>query len=638
MRCVQTRLLLGACHDQPISTRYRKYITLSLVRCYLTIHNQMASSPCYKNLPTGCTEMSALKELLDGDLELRSFLLRRQDKAQAQYTYAKKAADVFADCLATTRAVKDAYAASILSTKALENVLRSALNLYDNHHDILVTISSSKGMLATWTETVALAEALLTRLDQATPQVETHLQLAADERAAHESAHVEASESMLPCPDSLRAVDRSIAKKRAALFGVRNVPTEILPQIFIEAVDARQHEIITSLPSYHDPGSSFHDLNALSKTLNLVPFTLSATCKRWRAICQSTPRLWRYARVPMIHSTRQGNKITGKKQFERCVLLAQSQPLELTVYPCYDVTHGGASYPNLVLPAESQTLKVNIVWHSNSAIPSGIPSPIELYIVASANSPIPYKQVLSTQLLANTKTLRCRGLTPRINSAVGIQNLHISHIDTGEVLPSGTFRRLLQNCPQLEELHFENPLYPPTQRSIFPFTHQQLHSLSIEGIALPSVIGALSAGCRFPHMSRLVLTDINGRNSDGHRWIPPHSISDQLSLLTHIEVHAASEPIDVVYLLPLFEASTGLRTLTLVDGAVEPMLILLAQLFPKRVQEVRLSHSDANGTTLRDYLVAIERDGGSTSGMRVIWSDCPNFLSNYGGVSGELQM
>jgi len=591
-------------------------------------------SQSYKNLPANCTEKSALQKLLDGDLELRSSILRRQEEAQAQYSYAKKAAEVFEDCLATTGAVKDAYAASILSTKALEKVLRSALNLYDNHYDILATISSSKGMLATWTETVALMEALLTRLDQATPQVETHLQLAADERAAHESAHVEASESMLPCPDSLRAVDRSIAKKRAALFGVRNVPTEILPRIFIEAVEARQHEIITSLSSYYDPGRSYYDLNALSKALNLVPFTLSATCKRWRAICQSTPRLWRYARVPMVIYTHQGNKITGKTQFERCMLLAQRQPLELTVYPCYDVTHYGTPYPHLVLPAESQTLRVNLVWHGNYAIPPGIPSPTELCIMASENSPTPYIQVLPTQLLADTKTLRCTGLTPRIDAAVGIQTLHISHRKPGALLPSTEFRNLLQNCPQLGELHLENQVYSPTQSPVFPFTHQQLHTLSLTATSLPWVIQAFTAGCRFPHLSRLVLTDVTGRISTSNL----HSISDQLSLFTHIEVRTVSEPGVVPSLRPLFDTSTGLRTLTLVGSAVEPMLRMLMLSAPKRVPELRLSHSAANGTTLRDYLAAIERDGGGISGMQVVWNNCPNFLGEYGRAFGELHL
>jgi hypothetical protein len=177
----------------------------------------MASSKLsegFKNLPANCTETSALKELLDDDLELKSFLLRRQEKVQARYTYAKKAAEVFADCLATTSAVRDAYAASVLSTKALEQALKNALNLYDNHHDILSTISSTKGMLATWAETVALTEALLTQLDKAAPQVKTHLHVVANEHAAHESAHIAASESMLPCSGLLHAVDQSISKKR----------------------------------------------------------------------------------------------------------------------------------------------------------------------------------------------------------------------------------------------------------------------------------------------------------------------------------------------------------------------------------------------------------------------------------------
>ena len=591
-------------------------------------------SRSYKNIPANCTEMSALKKLLDGDLELRSFLLRRQDEVQAQYTYAKKAAEVLVDCLATTRAVKDAYEASILTTKALEKVVKNALSLYDNHRDILESISSTKGMLATWAEIVALTEALLTRLDKATPQVGAHLDLAADEHAAHESTHIVTSNSKLSCTKMLHEVDRSIAETRGALSGIRRVPTEILQQIFIEAVDARQHEITTSLSSYCDLSPYDHDLNELSKTLNLIPFTLSATCKRWRAICQSTPWLWRYARVPMIGYISPRYKIIGKTQFEQCVLLAQKQPLDLTVYSCYNLNRPGAVYPTLVLPAGSQTPRVNIVWHRNNVIPPGVPSPTELCIVASANSPVPYVQVLPTPLLANTKTLRCTELTPRIDAVVGIQTLHISLWKPGAFLPSTEFGHLLQNCPQLKELRLENQVSPPMQSPIAPFTHQQLHSLSLTVTLLPLVIQAFTAGCRFPHLSRLVLTNVNGHNPASNL----HSISEQLSLLTHIEVHAASEPGFVASLRPLFDTSTALRTLILVGSAVEPMLRMMTPSAPKRGQELRLSHSNATGTTLRDYLAAIEGNGGGTSGMQVVWDNCPNFSDEYGRAFGELHL
>jgi hypothetical protein len=582
--------------------------------------------------------MSALKNLLDDDLELKSFILRRQEKVQAQCTYAKKAAEVFAACLATTRAVKDAYAASILSTRALGEALKNALNLYDNHHDILATISSTTGMWATLDKTVVLTESLLTHLDKSTPQVETHLHQAADEQAAHEFAHIAASESMLSCTDMLHAVDRSISQRTGALFGLRHIPTEILLHIFIEAVDARQHEIITYLSSYYDLGFPYHDLHAFFETLNLVPFTLSATCKRWRAICQSTPRLWRYARMPGVISTILGHRIAGKTQFERCVLLAERQPLDLTICPYYDATNCRAAYHIPVLPAESQILRVNIVSHRSLTIPPGFPSPTELYIVASKNPREPYTKVLPTQLLANTETLRCTGLTPRIDSAVGIRTLHISHSKSGALLPSSAFGNLLRNCPQLKELHLENLVYPLMQTQVLPFTHQQLRTLSLTGTVLPWVIEAFTSGCRFPHLSRLVLTDIHGLDSGSLSWSPPLSISDQITLFTHIEVHAASEPSAVARLCPLFEASTSLRTLTLVDSAVDPMLRMLTCSAPKRVQKLRLSDSNANGTTLRDYLAAIEREGGGTSGMQVVWNNCTNFTGEYGGAFGELHL
>ena len=591
-------------------------------------------SQSYRNLPANDTEMSVLKKLLDDDLEHRSFILRRQEVAKAQYTYAKKAAEVFVDCLATTRAVKDAFAANVLSMKALQEALKNALNLYDNHHDILATISSTKEMLVTWAEIVALTDTLLTHLDKATPQVESHLHQAADEHAAHESASIGASESVLSCTDSLLPVDRSVAQKRRVLFGIRSIPTEILPQIFIEAVDARQREIITSMSSYHDGVNPYQDTNSLFTTLNLVPFELSATCKRWRAICQSTPRLWRYTRVPMITSTCFGDLITGRSQFERSILLAGKQPLDLTVYPCFDVTHRGATYPYLSLLAESRILRVTIVWHSNLAIPRGIPSPTELCIVASANSPVPHTQALPTDLLANTKKLRCTELTPQIGSVAGLKALYISHSKQGS-LPS--LESLLQNCPQLEELHLEMKMHLTPNARILPFAHQQLQTLLLTGMALPWVISTLTVGHRLPRLTHLVLTDINGFDSARDMWTTS-STNGQISHITHIEVQALSAPSALAYFRPLFEAATALDTLSLSDSAVEPVLKLLTLSAPKRVDELLLRNSNADGTALREYLAAIERDGGGTSGMKVAWNDCPNFSSKYGGAFGELHL
>ena len=587
-------------------------------------------SQSYRNLPANSTEISAFKKLLDGDYEHRSFILRRRGEVQAQYFYAKTAAEVFADSLVLTKAVKDAYAASILSTKALEGALKTASNLFDDDLGILATISSTKGVLATWTEIVALTEALLTQLDKATPQVETHLRLAADEQAAHESAHIAAAESMRSCTDSLRAVDRSIAQKRRALLGLRSVPTEILSQIFIEAVDTRQREIITSLSSYYDAGTSFYSLDHLLTTLNLVPFTLSATCKRWRAICQSTPRLWRYARAPMSISTIQGSKIVGKAQFERCVLLTQKQPLELTVYTCYDATHRSAIYPKLVLPAESQTLRVNIVWHDNYAIPHGVPSPSELCIVASANANA-RTPILPTTLLANTKKLRCTGLIPQINYAVGIQSLYIS-LRTQGVLP-----HVLRNCPRLKELHLEMNAGASLQHMSEIFTHQHLHTLSLTGIALPWVISAFSAGYRLPRLAHFVLTDINGPDPSWSGW-GVSLTNDQFSHITQIEVQGVSTPSAVTHFRPLFEVATALRTLTLTGSAVDPMLGVLTLPTTKRVEKLIMCDSNANGETLQDYLTAIVMDGGSTAGMEVAWENCPNFSGEYGRAFGELHL
>ena len=585
----------------------------------------------FKNLPANGTETLALKKLLDSDLELRSIILRKQEEAQAQCSYAKKAAEAFRDCLMATSAVKDAYAASMQSTKAFGEALKNALHLYDNHEEVLGTISSTKGILSTWSETVALTESMLAHLDKATTQLESHLYLAANEQVAHESAHIAASESLLSCTNSLRAMDQSVAQKRGSLFGFRHIPTDLLPRIFMEAVDARQHEIINSLSSYHDIGSGYYgSLSALLTTLNLVPFVLSATCKRWRVTCQSTPRLWRYARVPMTFSTYSEHRVIGKKQFKQCILLAKTQPLELTIYSCYNVTHRGATYSDLVLPEETQTLRVNIVWYNNYPIPPGIPSPTELCMVASANSKFPYIQTIPTELLANTKKLRCMELIPQVNHPVGVQSLYIVLDKSGGLPP---FHDLLQNYPQLMELHLEinvSQSIPSTSA----VTHQRLHHLSLTSIALSWVIHSFSAGCCLPHLVRLVLTDINGSFQG---WDASQT-NGHFSHITHVEIQAVSTPTVVAELRPLFEVTTALRTLTLAGSAVGPIMELMTLSVPKRIDELILCDSDANGTLLRDYLAAIERDGRGTSGMEVAWRNCPEFLGDYGRASGELHL
>ena len=414
-------------------------------------------------------------------------------------------------------------------------------------------------------------------------------------------------------------VDRSIAQNRGALSSLRRFPTEILLQIFMEAIDARQSEIINSLSSYYDFGSSPHDLNTLLTTLNLVPFILSATCKRWRAICETTPHLWRYARVPMTVSTSTGNKII------------ENQPLDLTVYPCYDVIFRGATYPNLVLPAGSEILRVNIVWYHGYVIPRGVPSPVELCIVASANSAGHSLQTFPSELLVNTKKLRCTNLTPWFsNQPVTIQSLHIV-LNEFRLLPQ--FINVLQNCQQLQELCLEinNARSSP---ATLAFTLPQLHTLSLTGFALRWVISAFSVGCRLPLLARLVLIDSNGSPS-------PSDISNNsgaLSRVTHIEVQAVSAPAVVAHFLSLFKAATALRTTTLTGSAVAPVLSLLTLSPPMRIEEIIIHDSDADGTTLRDYLVAIEEHNGGISGVKVVWNNCPNFTSEYGKASGEIHL
>jgi hypothetical protein len=158
------------------------------------------------------------------------------------------------------------------------------------------------------------------------------------------------------------------------------------------------------------------------------------------------------------------------------------------------------------------------------------------------------------------------------------------------------------------------------------FTHQQLHTISLTSHTLPWLIYAFSVGCCLPRLAHLVLSDINGFSSTIHI----SQACGQFSRIPHIEVRSVSAPGVIAHFRPLFEVATALCTLTLAGSAVEPMLKLLASPTAKRVEEVILCDSDANGATLRDYLVAIERDGGGTTGIKVVWKNCPNFIGQYG--------
>ena len=161
---------------------------------------------------------------------------------------------------------------------------------------------------------------------------------------------------------------------------------------------------------------------------------------------------------------------------------------------------------------------------------------------------------------------------------------------------------------------------------MWAFTYYQLHTLSLTGLALQWVVYAFSVGCHLlPLLTRLVLIDINGYPS-------PSDISNnggQFSRVTHIEVQAVSAPGIIAWLLSLFEVATVLRTTTLAGNAVAPVLKLLTSSPPTRVGELILHDSNADGTMLRDYLVAIEEHNGGTSGVKVVWNNCPNFASEY---------
>ena len=169
------------------------------------------------------------------------------------------------------------------------------------------------------------------------------------------------------------------------------------------------------------------------------------------------------------------------------------------------------------------------------------------------------------------------------------------------------------------------------------FTHEQLHTLFLTGMALPWVISAFSVGCRLPRLTRLGFTDINAFDPTFNIWTES-ALNDQFTHITHIEVQAVSAPSILADFRQLFEAATALDTLTLADSAVEPVLKLITPSAPKKVHKLLLRNSNAGGTTLREYLAAIERDGGGTSGMKVTWNDCPNFSGEYGGAFGELHL
>ena len=237
-------------------------------------------------------------------------------------------------------------------------------------------------------------------------------------------------------------------------------------------------------------------------------------------------------------------------------------------------------------------------------------------------------QTLSSELLANTKRLRCTNITPSFSNQHGAQSLHIVLSKSGS-LPQ--FIDLLRNCPQLQGLYLEVNMAQSIPDT-WAFTHYQLHTLSLTGFALQWVIYAFSVGCHLPFLTRLVLIDINGSPS-------PWDISDisgEFSHVTHIEGQAVSASGIIAWLLALFEVATALRTTTLAGNAVAPVLKLLTSSPPTRVEELILHDSDADGTMLRDYLVAIEEHYGGSSRVKVVWNNCPNFASKYGEASGEI--
>jgi len=581
-----------------------------------------------RNLPAQQSEITALETLLKEDVEYISLIENRQRALEGRISEAENAAKAFSQCINATDAFRGVYAANSISAKAFEEQITKALEVHSCYSGILTAIPSTGELLATWSDILRLTDEVSACLDRARMQAEVHLQLCGVEQVAHESAAAATKQSLQAIGGNLSGLKSSISQRKKKQYSIRCLPTELLQQIFNTLVEEKQVSLngrLNAFPS--SPKAYYTDPAGMWKTINFVPIILSGTCKRWRDICESTPSLWRFIRIPTTLHPNFNPWLIGELPFARSIANTNGQNLEITLYPSLKaetVTQAISS-----IHSGHSIAQLNIV--EDVIIPSAFSNALRvLFIGHSGSSEVKAVNLVPTKL-QSARHISCIERLPSIrNGPLLLRSLHIA-LTKSCVFPD--LGQLLSNSPVLEvlKLWFYAGI---TYEAHTAYTHHKLHTISVTSCALPILQLSIRDGLSIPAFRHFLLPDVDKTFA----YLSAGNNAATFALVTHLTIDAVSSSQGSVKIRALLDVMTALMGLQLNGTAVGPGLNALSREPLIRIPSIALCDSDASCAPLREYLAKLAeepQDVGDARLVKITWENCPLFLRHYGATSGN---
>jgi len=426
-----------------------------------TLGNRVATDEETRALQEQLKEENVLVEHLKRGHEVQMARLQTEERIVNALTHSRDSTDVL---LQATNQLVD-------SIEQLWDAFNSTLP-YQEDPDVVLRLPPTEKYVSEWRfalEALAsVSDLILQRAGDAGERNsagQAVLQL-------HESLRAHAAQAAEHIETSLCTIYQSIDDKRlGVLHPLRRLAVEIFREIFQHAVEEERNDLIDLLA---------YNMLPAQRHLPTVAFNIAATCRHWREIATTMPRLWRYICAPWIATVQLDGRVfsatVGRARFERCLALAGNTDLELTVrggqLPCWD--------PILGAESTRRWAWINILdkVHTLSLLPDA-PN----VFLCSTYAPN------STLILPNTtpqsspvQYLTCRSCFPRFSMSIAglrqldiwLANKQVACPDLGALLASLPALNVLKlDCANDTDFQFQGS-GNRTLRS-----HQSLRSLGI---------------------------------------------------------------------------------------------------------------------------------------------------------------
>ena len=394
----------------------------------------------------------------------------------------------------------------------------------------------------------------------------------------------------------------------------------------VEEKQASLNSQLNAFPS--SPKSYYSDPAGMWKTINFVPIILSGTCHRWRDICESTPSLWRFLRIPTTLHPEFNPWVIGGLPFARSMANTNGQDLEITLYPSLKaetVTEATSAFP-----PEHSISRLNII--EGIRIPPALAAALNVWFIGHSSSSDVKVVELVPERLQKVQLILCYDRLPIVrNGPLLLRSLQIS-LTKACIFPD--IGQLLTQLPVLQILVLRFYAGITYQEST-AYTHSGLRTICVTSRAFPLLQSSIRDGVSIPPFRHLKLYDVDKTFA----FLSVDNNAASFALITELTIEDVSSPQGSVKIRPLLNAMTALLTLQLEGTAVGPGLNALSLEPVARVPTVALHDSDVTCAPLREYLAKLAEEPKTVKDARLVsvtWKNCPKFLQHYGAASGNI--